>query len=222
LKKLKLFTVIILLLIILSGCKGTDYSNDNPAPITGDVYGRIVDSQGNSLLNVEVKLNNKSTRTNANGAFAFNDIDKGTYNLEISQHKVEEPEPIKDKGIYRFHFDLNKEIVVTDDETDLGDLKVSPAVIIKDVDKYYNDEGFLTIIGRYVNNTNETMDRLEIYYMVIPVPLEDNNDIKKWWVLERDIKPNIPTNWQITTEYTKQDDKEENRHEISTSYNIYN
>lgn len=82
-KVVYLIIVISIILFIITGCSS---DSDNITKIF-DLYGRVVDSNGNSLENVSVKIINKNLieKTNKEGVFKFQNLKRDIYKLKFQK-----------------------------------------------------------------------------------------------------------------------------------------
>lgn len=79
-KKIKFVLVLFLLLFIISGCS----SNDNNKQFI-DLYGTVIDINGNYLENASIKIidHKIEEKTNSKGIFKFENLNKSNYKLEF-------------------------------------------------------------------------------------------------------------------------------------------
>ena len=105
--KLVITIILILIVILITGCEDSFISGETKFSKTGSINGILKNKIGNGILGVSVKIDNKSTTTGNDGYFSIKDLETGKHILRLSH------------GNY---IDISKEIVVEDGSKSIGEI----------------------------------------------------------------------------------------------------
>jgi len=198
-KRKKSIIILMILAIFILTLTGCNSSTSDILDKYGNIYGQVVDTNGNPVENAEVIINqdNKAT-TKSDGNFKIFDIKTDTYSIKASKYKITIDKEFFSNDVYKFNNIVKREVSISEGENTLDDLVLKPTIIIYNFDDYYNNNGYLNITGKIENKGKEYIDAVEITFKIFN---SNEERIGSGFETINNLEVGEIVNWEISTSY---------------------